>query len=128
MQQSLFLIALACAMILGCTKEDEPKEKVADLHIIATTTPASILKGEEILSKVKCQGPDLCYSLRFDITEVSARQFEIRAKALHRGNVCALALYSVDTIARIQATANGQYLLRFYNANQLVKTDTVQVN
>lgn len=130
MLQKCFLIAIFCTLFFACSKTDDPNNvQVVDLPMVAINTPASITKGQEIISKVKCEAPDLCYSFyRFDIVQVSERQFDIRAKALHQGSVCAQALYWVDTIAKIPATATGQYLLRFYNANQLFKTDTVQVN
>ncbi|MEJ7738893.1 MAG: hypothetical protein WKF97_15825 [Chitinophagaceae bacterium] len=129
MRQNLFL-AYICTILLACTKPDDVKKIIEDnLDIISTTTPASIVKGQEIISTIQCQGPNLCYSFhRLEITETSPRQFEIRAKAHVQGSVCAMALYRVDTVARIPALTSGQYLLRFYNASRLFKTDTVQVN
>lgn len=34
----------------------------------------------------------------------------------------------MDTTLRIQAATSGQYILRFYNQNNFVGADTVQVN
>ncbi|MBE7172794.1 MAG: hypothetical protein INR73_19620 [Williamsia sp.] len=104
-----------------------------DLIFEKTNTPVSQTQKEGITSQVKAYGPNLCYRFsNLDIQEIGTREFEIRAKATNAGSkngvACALALYYIDTTIKINATTTGKYLLRFYNKQQLFKTDTVQVN
>lgn len=132
MRQIIIVITFIGSLI-SCTKPDKKPDKIlVDLQITHTESPISLLKGQDIISKIKCQAPDLCYMFsHIDSKEVSTRQFEIRAKATYPNDpnvFCAQALYTVDTTVKIHPTSKGQYLLRFYKENQLLQTDTVQVN
>jgi hypothetical protein len=123
----------ALSMVMACTKPCLPKnEEKKDLMIVGVTTPATVEKGNQIVSQVRCEGQDLCYSFsNFEIKESGVRQFEIRAKAnypAHKNVVCGMAIYVADTVVKIDADGKGQYILQFYNANQLFKSDTVVVN
>jgi hypothetical protein len=127
----LFMIFLAAAFI-GCQKEAvETNDKLVDLVFKSTNTPQEVSKGSNIVSNVKCYGPNLCYQFaEFEIKETSVREFAIRAKATfpeRKDAVCAQALYQVDTTVSINAPTPGLYVLRFYHDNSLFKADTVQV-
>jgi hypothetical protein len=121
--------------LLACQKTgSEPDTILTDLTIIATNTPNDINQGQDIVSHVRCSGPNLCYSFaKFEIREMGQGQFEIKAKAHYpnpkKGDIiCLQAVYYVDTVLHIKAPASGQYLLKFMNNQQLFKTDTVRVN
>lgn len=121
-----FVLALA-----GCEKTENttPGPVLADLQFTKTTTPSNQSQQEGIVSQVKAYGPNLCYKFsKIDIKETATREFDIRLKATVTGDVCAQALYNVDTTVKVNAAAKGKYLLHFYSQQQLFKTDTVQVN
>lgn len=136
---SLFVLLL----LMSCSKTvTEPEtemnkqqgtdETLVNLTITATTTPATASMEGNIVSSVRCVGPNLCYKFKtFEVKETAAREFEIRAKGTFPSGenvVCAQAIYSVDTTVSIKPTTTGQYTLRFYNGTTLFKTDVVQVN
>ena len=118
----------------SCTKNKEPDTVLTDLIFISTNTPTAGIQGQDIISIVKCYGPNLCYKFsKFEIIETTLRQFQIKAKATYPNSnkgdiVCLQAIYTVDTTVKINAATKGQYILRFYNPNGLFKSDTVQVN
>lgn len=129
--KQVFTIFLAMAFF-SCHKDvTETGNNLVDLIFTSTNTPQTVSKGGDIISSVKCYGPDLCYRFaKFDIKETRARQFDIRAKATYPENnsvVCAQALYKVDTTVSINATTSGLYVLRFFHNNTLFKADTVEV-
>lgn len=122
----LFFLLLIFTVAAGCKKNsNEPDTVVVDLTIISTTTPTTATQGQNIISNVRCSGPDLCYKfLRMDVKESGTRQFEIKAKATYPNSkkgdiVCAQAIYYVDSSITINATTKGQYILKFYNSNTL---------
>lgn len=127
-----FLLLFAAAAFFSCEKEKiKTDESLVDLTFTSTTTPKVVSAESDIVARVRCYGPNLCYRfVRFDVSETGTRQFDIRAKAeVPKGNpVCAQALYQVDSTVRIHASASGQYILRFFQNNTLFKADTVQVN
>jgi hypothetical protein len=122
------------AVLVGCTKEaveTTDDDNLVDLHFTATNTQPVQSENGNIVSRVQCSAPNLCYKLvRFNIKETAPRQYEIRAKGSYpEGNpVCAQAIYQVDSTVSINAPARGQYILRFYRNQSLFKADTVQVN
>lgn len=132
-----FLLLLAT----GCTKhspetassdrQQHTEDTAGYLTISAATAPASASLEGSIVANVHCTGPNLCYRFQaFEIKETAAREFEIRAKGKvpGQGNICAQAIYGIDTTVSIKPTMLGQYTLRFYNGATLFKTITVLVN
>lgn len=129
-----------CVVVLmislgACTKTAKVNqgEILVDLDIKTTTAPASVNLGQPIVARVLSSGLNLCYKFsHFEITKISERQFNIRSKGTfpdaQKGDVvCAEAIYYKDTTLSIPADVKGQYLLHFYNKNQLFKTDAVVV-
>jgi hypothetical protein len=126
-------IALFLFVFAGCTREDGINAWRSYMTFTSVTTPATVIKGNDIVSQVRASAPNLCYSFKaFEVTEKAVREYEIRAKANHpsasQGVVCAEALYTIDTTFKMNAADNGQYILHFYNDNALFKSDTVVVN
>jgi hypothetical protein len=135
MKRSIITSFCFIFFLLSCKKiTTEPDTIVVDLSIIAASSPASQIQGQDITSNVRCSGNNLCYKfLKFETKEITARNFEIRAKATYpnaqKGDiVCADAIYNIDTTLKINASVKGQYLLKFYNGSNLFKVDTAQVN
>jgi hypothetical protein len=133
--RQIFLSFIILTIFAGCKKNDnEPDTVLVDLGIISTNTPMAVTQGQDIVSKVKCSGSDLCYRFaKFEINEIVNKQFEIKAKATYPNSkkgdiVCLQAIYYADTSLKINAATKGQYILKFYNNNLLFKADTVQVN
>ena len=134
MRKSLGLL-LPILFLLACQKTvSEPDTIITELSTVATATPAAINLGQDIVSRVRCSGPNFCYSFaKFEVRETGQGQFEISAKAHYpnpkKGDIiCLQAIYYIDTVLHIKAPARGQYLLKFINNHQLFKTDTIQVN
>lgn len=133
MQKVTFLLfILSC---LSCNKaSNEPDTVSVNLAIISTNTPRTLSQGQNIISNVRCSGSDLCYSFsHFETTNTDGKIFNISAKGNYpnskKGDViCLQAIYYKDTTVSISTPSKGQYVLRFYNNNQLSKSDTVQVN
>ena len=123
-----FLLFTALTLLIGCKKNNnEPDTILADLSIVSTITPSTIIQGQDILVKVGCTGSDLCYKFaRFDINEISSRQFEVKTKATYPNSkkgdvVCPDVIYHVDTSFKINASARGQYIFKFYNKNLFLR-------
>lgn len=121
--------------ICSCNKKNDiVKTFAGNLPIVSTNSPATVLAGQNIISKVRCELPSLSgsvYFQGFDIKEVSPRQFNIAAKALYKywnTQIGMPVMWTLDTTANIKTTVTGKYILNFYNSTQLAKSDTVQVN
>lgn len=90
--------------------------------------------GQDIVSRVYFELPSISGSVLlqpFEVKEIASRKFIINAKALFKNWSSQVALpvfFAFDTTLSIKTTGAGQYILNFYNANQLKKSDTVQVN
>lgn len=132
MSKILLTLGIFTIALLACLKPGSNRgTSVVDMIFTQTSTPTMVNTGQDIVSAVKCYGSDLCYKfLRFEVFETTPKIFEIRAKATYpNGKVfCAQALYEVDSVIRIKTNSPGQYQLRFYNRQELFKTDTVQAN
>lgn len=122
----LFLTILGTA----CDKPIESEHQIVDLNIVQTTTPKTATQNGGIVSNIKVMGTDLCYN--FAYFTVDKQQFIANIHAIgtypNRPTACPQALYYKDTTLTLPTTTSGQYVLRFYNASQLFKSDTVQVN
>ena len=71
------------------------------------------------------------YFQGFDIQETSPRNFAISAKALYENwhsQIGLQVMMEFDTVATIKTTTAGMYVLQFYSAKKLFKSDTVLVN
>lgn len=121
---------LSFFVFLGCNKEEGNKElNEVRLSFTRIQTPGAVPFPQNIISAVGVSGSDLCYRFtHFEIKHPIANVYEIHAKGTYpaRPTICLQAIYNKDTIVKIQPTAPGQYILRFYN-QALYKTDTVQV-
>ena len=130
--RTLIFLFLVGAIWVACDKEKQDNDsRLIPLTITATDSPESISKGETIVSNIRCSGTDLCYKFeKFEITGKASRVFEVRAKATYPQQpvACPQAIYNIDTTLAIPTTSSGQYVIRFYNENDLFKTDTVIVN
>jgi hypothetical protein len=130
------LLIIPFALIFfSCNKrEDIVKTFNGNLPIVSTSTPTTALVGQNIISNVRCELASISGSVifqGFDIKEITARQFNLSAKALYKDwntQITMPVIWTLDTISNIKATTPGQYILKFYNSTQLVKSDTVQVN
>jgi hypothetical protein len=131
MKKAIASLSIGMLLFHACTKSDSRiAADFKEMAIVKTVTPGSAVKSNDIVSVVTCQGPDLCYRFsHFAVTEAGNKTFDIRAKANYPGApaVCAQAIYRVDTTFRITVSDVGTYYLRFYNGNELFKTDTVGV-
>ena len=127
-------LVIVLIFLNGCTKANEPDTVFVDLTFISTNTPSIGIQGQDIISNVRCFGPDLCYKFsKFEITETTIGHFDIKAKSTYPNSkkgdvVCLQAIYNIDTSIKINAVTKGQYILRFLNFNGLFKSDTVRVN
>lgn len=135
MKYFLFLILLCTLTIISCNKKDDiVKTFTGDLPIVSTNTPTTALVGQNIVSNVRCELSSISGSVifqGFDIKEVTTRQFNLNAKALYKDwntQITMPVIWTLDTTSNIKAITTGKYILNFYNATQLVKSDTVQVN
>ena len=139
MRSSIFSTAVICFLIVACKKTDgnrdeRPRSKTDYIPILSSITARNVVLGQPVLSRVKMgfysYSADIRF-LNFEVKETVPKQFDIRAKGFY-DNInydFALPVLTVfDTTLTIQAPAAGQYILKFYNAVQLVQTDTVQVN
>ena len=121
----------------SCTKpQDQPTSKTDYIPIISSTSPLVVTLGQPVISTVKMGFYDHFADIKFlnfEIRETSARQFDIRAKGFYDNIQYGISIPVVstfDTTLTLQTTTSGsgQYLLKFYSFNQLVQTDTIQVN
>jgi hypothetical protein len=130
----IFIQLLAMAS-LSCNKmESINKTYIGNLPIVTTSTPTTALVGQNIISNVRCQLTSMSGALifqGFEIKEETHRQYNISAKALYQDwntQIALMVIFTLDTTSSIKATSTGKYILNFYNAAQIVKSDTVQVN
>ena len=135
MKHLSLLIVLFTFSFYSCSKkEDIVKTFNGNLPIVSTSTPTRALVGQNIISNVRCELSSISGSVifqGFDIKETATRQFNLTAKALYKDwnlQISMPVIWSLDTTSNINATTTGRYILNFYNATQLVKSDTVHVN
>ena len=129
------MASILCVLAFSCTKyRDNPKSKTDYIPIISANSPSNVTQGQPIISRVKCgfyeSFADITF-LNFEINESLPRQYQIRAKAFYNNIIYGVSVPVVstfDTIMTVQTSMPGQYILKFYNSNQLVESDTVQVN
>jgi len=117
-------------MAAACDKPIMSDTTFVDLNIVQTNTPKTAIVNQDIIAHITVSAPDLCY--KFAYFTVAKQQFlvDVHAKGTyptHPGG-CPMALYSKDTTLSVPTATAGTYVLRFYNGNQLFKSDTVQVN
>jgi hypothetical protein len=128
--KTLYFLLVILFFINACDKPVEPDSQFTELTITQTTTPKTSTQGHGITSAIKVSGPDLCY--RFAYFTVNQQQLYVDVHAFGtypiKAAACAQAIYYKDTTLSIPTNTSGQYILRFYNNNQLFKADTVQVN
>lgn len=130
----LLVIVFALIFFSCDKKEDIVKTFNGNLPIVSTSTPVTILVGQNIISRLRCELYSISGSVvfqGFDIKEVTFRQFNLSAKALYKdwnSQITMPVIWTLDTTSTIKATTTGRYILNFYNSTQLVKSDTVQVN
>lgn len=118
-------------LLSGCVTPVGDGKRIVDLIINRTNTPKTTSLSQGITSEIRVNGADLCYQFEyFEVKNTSNLIFEINAKGSYpEGNpVCLQAIYTKDTTVRIQPPATGTYILKFYNGNSLLKSDTVIVN
>ena len=133
-QLSIFMILFASVFCSCNKKEDTVKTFDGILPIVSTSTPTTASVGQDIISNVRCELPSISGSVifkGFDIKEVTARRFNLNAKALYKDWITQIGMpvmWTLDTTSNIKAMTAGQYILNFYDSTQLVKSDTVQVN
>ena len=133
-QLSIFMILFASVFCSCNKKEDTVKTFDGILPIVSTSTPTTASVGQDIISNVRCELPSISGSVifkGFDVKEVTARRFNLNAKALYKDWITQIGMpvmWTLDTTSNIKATTAGQYILNFYDSTQLVKSDTVQVN
>lgn len=128
--KTISFFVLIAALLFACDKPIESDTQFTELSFVQTNTPASVTVNQKIVSAVKVAAPDLCY--RFAYFTVNQQQFLVDVHAIGdyptKANGCAQAIYYKDTSLSITPTAVGKYVLRFYNGNQIFKSDTVNVN
>lgn len=128
--KTVCLLLLTSFFIIACDKPIESDTQFTELSFTQTNTPVAATLGQNILSSVRVSGSDLCY--RFAYFTVNQQQFLVDIHAIGtypaKPTYCPQALYHKDTTLSIQTNAVGKYVLRFYNGDQLFKSDTVQVN
>jgi len=130
------LLAIVFALTFcSCNKnEDIVQTFNGNLPIVSTSTPITVLVGQNIISRVRCELNSISGSIvfqGFEIKEVTSRQFNLSAKALYKDwntQIAMPVIWTLDTTSNIKATTPGRYILNFYNSTKLVKSDTVQVN
>ena len=124
-------ILLLIFVLSGCVTPVGDGRRIVDLIINRTNTPKTTTISEGITSEIRVNGADLCYKFEyFEVKNPSGLIFEISAKgSFPEGNpVCPQAVYTKDTTVKIQPPVSGTYILKFYNGNSLLKSDTVIVN
>ena len=135
MKHVLFLVGLFMVPFCSCNKKDGLVETFhGNLPIVSTNTPATVAAGQDIICKVRCELSSISGSVifeGFDVTTPTNRQFNVRAKAFYQNwntQISMPVMMVLDTSLIITTAITGQYVVNFYNAAQLVKSDTVQVN
>lgn len=135
MRLLLLFFSFICFMTIACKKpNDRPKSKTDYIPIVSANTPKQVLLGQPIQSRVRCGFSEYFADIKFlnfEAKQISMRQYEIRAKGFYNNIIYDYSLPVLmifDTTFTLQTSIVGQYLLKFYSFNQLVETDTVQVN
>ena len=135
MKHLSFLIIVSCLTLFSCNKKDDLIQTfTGNLPIVRTNSPSIIVAGQDIVTHVRLELTSLSGSVffqGFDILATGNKQFSISAKALYRDwntQIGLPVMWTKDTTTNIKTTAAGTYILNFYNANKLFKSDTVQVN
>ncbi len=134
--KNFHLILLSCILTtISCNKKNDIIQSfTGNLPIASTNSPTTAIAGQSIISNVRCELSSISGSVifqGFDIKEVSTRQFNINGKAFYKDwntQIALTVIWTLDTTASIKTTTTGKYILNFYNATQLFKSDTVQVN
>ena len=123
-----------CLLIFSCSKKDKSTAPyIGYLMIDSAITVKTVAVGENIVSRVRLAIPEMSGEttfLGFEIIESPAKNFSIRAKALHKpwDQQISFPVYETfDTTATITTKAAGTHILNFYNSMSLLKSDTVQV-
>ena len=131
---SFFIIAFGLTLC-SCNKKDGITQTfTGNLPIVRTGSPSIIIAGQDILTNVRLELTSLSgsvYFQGFDILTTGNKQFSISAKALYKDwntQIGMPVMWTKDTTTSIKTTAPGIYILNFYNADKLFKSDTVQVN
>lgn len=115
--------------LIACKKEHNALSEI-DLIIYQTHTTGTIQLGQPITSSVRYYYGSCDGIKRLDITNSNNNTIAIKVKGNKppAGTACADEVFSKDTTLSIPATSKGQYILKFYNRDELFKADTVQVN
>ncbi|UKJ08613.1 hypothetical protein [Solitalea lacus] len=128
-----FLLTASVITLSSCLGEGDIPEPVIynDLTIDQTLTPTETTVGETFASKVKVTLPNPCYKFSgFEVRNVGSNNLEIRAKGQNiakAGEACAEMLVTIDTTLQLKSVLMGKYFLKFYNKDNLLKTDTIEV-
>lgn len=128
--RGLSFIVLIAALLFACDKPVESDFSFIELSFVQTNTPSNVAANQNIVSSVRVSGPDLCYRLEYFTVNVQQYLVDIHAIGSYpaKSGGCAQAIYYKDTTLSVPANVAGKYVLRFYNGNQLFKSDTVNVN
>lgn len=126
----IYLLMLTGFFILACDKPIESDTQFMPMAIIQTTTPKTAMQSQGIVSLIKVAGADLCYRFAYFTVQQQQLFVDVRAVGTYptKPTMCAQTSYYKDTTLSIPTSVTGQYIVRFYNGNQLLKSDTVQVN
>jgi len=126
---------LFCFLIFSCTKTNQVSEPfVGYIEIDSTNTVKTIPVGQNIKSIIRLVIPSISGEttfLGFEVVESPVKIFSIKAKALYKpwfGQLSLQVYQTFDTTISIKTNLPGRHILNFYNSNNLLKSDTVQVN
>ncbi len=130
--KQLTLISFCAVAIFACSKQNSVNPYADNLPIASTSSPAFVTAGQDIVSKVTCELPSISSDVifkGFDILQTFPHHYSIHAKAEYKNqrNTALDVIWRMDTISVIKTTSPGWYVLNFYDAANLVKSDTVQV-
>jgi hypothetical protein len=131
MVMKTFCILLIMLALTACDRPVGDVLKMFFFIVEKTTTPRTTTIAQGISSNITVSGSDLCYRFHhFDISQRFLFGYEIHARGTYpsKATACPLAIYSKDTVLQLYPSSAGQYLLKFYQEDVLIKTDTVQVN
>ena len=107
-------------------------EPQGDLQFQSVTIIAEGEAKGDIRATASVVGPNLCYKFtHFQVSNTTQNQFDIYAKGVEPSpeQICAQALYSLDTTVSIPRPAPGTYALKFWNpGSKLFKSETVVVD
>ncbi len=124
------LLAIFAFAVFSCTKEDVEPQGDLQFQSVAMVTEGEA-KGD-IKATTTVVAPNLCYKFtHFQVSNTRQNQFDIYAKGIVPSpeQICAQALYSIDTTVSIPRPAPGTYVVNFWNpGNQLFKSETLIVD